>query len=134
MGWVLACGVKALAGAAVLDETCALLGQAGFAVKQYANARGMKWTKLLMNMMGNATCAILDEPPQVVFADNRLVDLEIAAWREALAVMRAAQIPALNMDKYPFGMLAPLIRFAPNALIRPLLRAQIGGARGGKAA
>lgn len=120
------------AGAAVLDEICALLGHAGFAVKQYPNAQGMKWTKLLMNMMGNATCAILDEPPQVVFVDSRLVDLEITAWREALVVMRAAQIPALNMDKYPFGVLAPLIRFAPNLLIRPVLRAQIGGARGGK--
>jgi len=119
-------------GAAVLGETCALLAQAGFAVHDYADAQGMKWTKLLMNMMGNATCAILDEPPQVAFADSRIVDLEIAAWREALAVMRAAAIPALNMDKYPFGLLAPLIRFAPNALIRPLLRAQIGGARGGK--
>ncbi len=60
------------------------------------------------------------------------MDLEIEAWREALAVMAAAGIPALNMDKYPFAMLAPLIRYAPKALIRPILRSQIGGARGGK--
>ena len=92
----------------------------------------MKWTKLLMNMMGNATCAILDEPPQTAFADGKIVDLEISAWREALAVMAAAGIPALNMDKYPFAMLAPLIRYAPKALMRPILRSQIGGARGGK--
>ncbi len=36
------------------------------------------------------------------------------------------------MDKYPFATLAPLIRYAPKALIRPILRSQIGGARGGK--
>lgn len=109
-----------------------LLGGAGFAVKEYASAPGMKWTKLLMNMLGNATCAIFDEPPQVVFGDNSMVDLELAAWREALAVMNAAGIPAVDLDGYPFGKLAGLIRRAPNALIRPVLRAQIGGARGGK--
>lgn len=113
-------------------ETCARFGQAGFAVKQYADAAAMKWTKLLMNMMGNATCAILDEPPQTAFADKRIVNLEIDAWREALAVMAAAGIPALNMDKYPLAALAPLVRYVPKALIRPVLRSQIGGARGGK--
>jgi len=109
-----------------------LLGDAGFAVKAYASAAGMKWTKLLMNMLGNATCAILDEPPQAVFADSRMVDLEIAAWREALAVMRQAGIPAVDLDGYPFSKLAGLIRLAPSFAIRPVLRSQIGGARGGK--
>lgn len=120
------------AEASLYAESCALFEQAGFAVKKYENAQAMKWTKLLMNMMGNATCAILDEPPQTAFADNKIVDLEIEAWREALAVMAAAGIPALNMDRYPFALLAPLVRYAPNGLIRPILRKEIGGARGGK--
>jgi 2-dehydropantoate 2-reductase len=119
-------------GAGVFDATCQLMENAGFAVQRYADAQAMKWTKLLMNMMGNATCAILDEPPETAFADSRIVDLEIQAWREALAVISRAGIPPLNMDKYPFAALAPLIRFAPKALIRPILRRQIGGARGGK--
>ena len=105
---------------------------AGFAVKPYASAASMKWTKLLMNMMGNATCAILDEAPDTVFADNRMVEIEIKAWREALAVMRAADIAPVDLERYPFGKLAPLIRYAPTTLIRPILRKQIGGARGGK--
>jgi 2-dehydropantoate 2-reductase len=120
------------AGESIFDSACALLQNAGLAVARYENARAMKWTKLLMNMMGNATCAILDEPPQTAFADGKIVDLEIDAWREALAVMAAAGIPALNMDKYPFRTLAPLIRYAPRGLIRPILRGQIAGARGGK--
>jgi 2-dehydropantoate 2-reductase len=119
-------------GAPILEGVGQLLEQGGFAVQRYGNAQAMKWTKLLMNMMGNATCAILDEPPQAAFADGRIVDLEIEAWREALAVMAAAGIPALNMDKYAFAALAPLIRLAPKALIRPILRRQIAGARGGK--
>ncbi len=117
---------------AALGDVCALMGLAGFAVQRYGSAASMKWTKLLMNMMGNATCAILDEPPEVVFADNRLVDIEIAAWREALAVMAASHIAPVDLDGYPFGKLAPLIRYAPKALLRPILRKQIGRARGGK--
>lgn len=117
---------------AVFDGVCGLMAMAGFAVKPYASAASMKWTKLLMNMMGNATCAILDEAPGTVFADNRMVDIEIGAWREALAVMRAARIAPVDLEHYPFGKLAPLIRFAPAAVMRPILRSQIGGARGGK--
>lgn len=117
---------------AMFAGVCEVMKMAGFAVKPYASAASMKWTKLLMNMMGNATCAILDEAPATVFADNRMVDIEIKAWREALAVMRAANIAPVDLERYPFGKLAPLIRYAPAVLMRPILRTQIGGARGGK--
>jgi 2-dehydropantoate 2-reductase len=92
----------------------------------------MKWTKLLMNMIGNATGAILDASPAQLFADNAVVDVEIAAWREALAVMAAAAIPPVNLGSYPFALFAPLIRTMPNALLRPILRRQVRGARGDK--
>jgi 2-dehydropantoate 2-reductase len=108
------------------------LQTAGFTVRLYPHAPGMKWTKLLMNMVGNATSAILAEPPQQVFADPALVDLEIDAWREALAVMQRAGIAPVNLGKYPFRWLAPLIRRLPKPLLRPALRSQAGGARGDK--
>ena len=41
----------------------------------------MKWTKLLMNMVGNAACAILDMTPASRKWPRTLVDLEIDAWR-----------------------------------------------------
>jgi 2-dehydropantoate 2-reductase len=106
--------------------------RADFKAKLYPHAQGMKWTKLLMNMMGNATSAILDQSPAQLFADARVVDVEIAAWREALAVMAAAKIPPVNLGSYPFALFAPLIRSAPNALLRPILRRQVSGARGDK--
>lgn len=105
---------------------------AGIPAKVYADALGMKWSKLIMNMIGNATSAILAEPPGVTFADPRVADLEIDALREALRVMAAAGIPLLNVEKYPLGTLAPLLRFGPRALLRPVLHRIVGGARGGK--
>jgi 2-dehydropantoate 2-reductase len=110
----------------------AALARAGFSAEFYAGAAGMKWTKLLMNMVGNATPAILGLPPDQLFADPAIVDIEIKAWREALAVMAAAGIAPVNMAQYPFRWLAPVIRLAPSAWIRPLLRKSVGGARGGK--
>lgn len=115
-----------------LNAAQAALQQAGFAVVRYPHAQGMKWTKLLMNMAGNATSAILDMPPEQIFDADALLDLELAAWRETLAVMAAAKIPPVNLGGYPFALLGPLIRFAPRAWLRPLLRRRIGGARGGK--
>jgi 2-dehydropantoate 2-reductase len=115
-----------------VDAAVHLLTRAGFRVGRYPHAAGMKWTKLLMNMVGNASSAILDMPPQELFAQDEIIDLEITAWREALAVMRAASIPPVNLGGYPFRLLAPLVRRAPNRLLRPLLRSRIGGARGGK--
>lgn len=116
----------------LLDNLTATLRSAGFAVRWYDDAAALKWTKLLMNMVANATCAILDEPPAVAFADATVVDLELAAWREALAVMVQAGIQPVNLGKYPFRLLAPLIRTLPNGILRPVLRQQVAGARGNK--
>ncbi len=117
---------------ALLEVTQTALKQAGFAVLIYPNALGMKWTKLLMNILGNASSAILDLTPQDVFADPMLVNLEIAAWRETLSVMHAAGIPPVNIGSYPFSLFAPLVQTLPNWLLRGTLRAKIGSARGGK--
>ncbi len=105
---------------------------AGIRVTSYVDARSMKWTKLLMNMIGNATSAILGEPPGQTFVDPGVADVEIAALREALAVMAAAQIRPVNVEKYPLGTAAPFLRYAPKAILRPVLRQIVGGARGGK--
>lgn len=116
----------------LLDPLAAALRKAGFGVRCYGNAVAMKWTKLLMNMAANATCAILDESPATAFARAEIVDLELAAWREALAVMRQAGIQPVNLGEYPFRLLAPMIRTLPNAILRPLLRHQVARARGSK--
>lgn len=105
---------------------------AGFDVVVYPQPRSLKWTKLLMNMIGNASSAILNITPAQVFANPQLVDLELDAWRETLAVMQASGMAPVNIGSYPFTILAPLIRRLPRAILRPMLRGQIGGARGDK--
>ena len=115
-----------------LSSLASIFSSAGLPAKVYDDAHSMKWSKLLMNMIGNATSAILAEPPGVTFADPRIADLEIDALREALRVMAAAGIRPLNVEKYPLRTLAPLLRFGPRPLLRTVLHRIVGGARGGK--
>lgn len=113
-------------------EVGQIFASGGFRVENYRDARSMKWTKLLMNMVGNASSAILNQPPEEVFQNDQLANMEIDAWREALSVMKAAGIKPVNMGKYPFRLLAPLIMRLPYRVLRPILRNQVIGARGKK--
>ena len=116
----------------LLTTLSSTFSSAGLPTKMYNDAHSMKWSKLLLNMIGNATSAILAEPPTITFADPRIADLEIDALREALRVMAAAGIRPLNVEKYPLRTLAPLLRFGPRPLLRSALHRVVGGARGGK--
>jgi 2-dehydropantoate 2-reductase len=118
-------------GGALLGADSALR-QAGFQVRLYREHRGLKWSKLLMNMIGNAVSAILDWPPGRVFADRRLCALEMLALREGLAVVRARHIRLVSVGNYPVPLIAPFLNRLPVVLMQPLLRKIVGGARGGK--
>jgi 2-dehydropantoate 2-reductase len=118
--------------APVFDALRSQLVNAAIPVSLYNDARSMKWSKLLMNQIGNATSAILAQPPGVTFAHRAIADLEISALRETLAVMAAAGIRPVDMEKYPLGKVAPLLRYGPRWLLRPVLRKIVSGARGGK--
>ncbi|MGB5051296.1 MAG: 2-dehydropantoate 2-reductase N-terminal domain-containing protein [Caldilineaceae bacterium] len=118
--------------APIFDILRGQLLAAGIPVTLYADARSMKWTKLMMNQIGNATSAILAQAPAVTFAQPAIANLEIAALRETLAVMAGLGIQPVNVEKYPLGTLAPLLRYGPRWLLRPVLRKIVSGARGGK--
>lgn len=121
------------AAAFPLLSLAALFDAAGLPARVYGDFRALKWTKLLMNQLANAACAILGWLPAQVMADPDMASLEIAAWRETLAVMAAQRIRPISLGGYPFPWLAPLIRTLPPALIRLALGRLVGGARGGKA-
>lgn len=108
------------------------LTQADFRARVTPDYRALKWTKLLMNELCNASCAILGWTPNQVFGDARLASLEIAAWRETLAVMRAQGIGTLGLGGYPFPQLAPFIRTLPVAVLRRAMARFVIAGRGSK--
>ncbi|MEM7034696.1 MAG: 2-dehydropantoate 2-reductase N-terminal domain-containing protein, partial [Chloroflexota bacterium] len=74
-------------GSAVTD-IADRLQEAGFTVVTYDDYRSLKWSKLLMNIVANASSAILDMAPGESLAYQAIFDLEIAAMCETLAVMK----------------------------------------------
>ncbi|GAB4468661.1 MAG: 2-dehydropantoate 2-reductase [Anaerolineae bacterium] len=96
------------------------------------SAEALKWSKLLLNLIGNATCAILDMSPDEVFGDKRLFQVEYQALREALDIMALQHIPVVNLPGTPARTLALAIRTLPAGLLRVLLRKQVSGGRGAK--
>jgi 2-dehydropantoate 2-reductase len=95
------------------------------------NPTAMKWSKLLTNLLANATSAILDMAPSQILQNRQLYGLEIAMLRECLAVMRAQHIPVIDLPGIPARALAWAVRLPP-FLSRPLVSRGAGGGRGGK--
>lgn len=114
------------------DHVAGLFQEAGFATQVFEDYRGLKWCKLLMNILGNAQAAILGYTPAQIFADKALGNLEVEAWRETLAVMAAQDIAAIPLAGYPLPQIAPLVRHLPMALVRPALGRVIAAGRGSK--
>lgn len=93
---------------------------------------GIKWSKLLLNILANATCAILDQAPADALADRRVFRIERAAYREAAAVMAAAGIPLVDLPGYPVRLLTHVLSRLPAPLAHRILYSRIAGGRGDK--
>ncbi len=97
----------------------------------YPDALAMKWSKLLTNLTGNATSAILDEPVSALFADPRSYRIELAVLRECLAVMDALGLRPTDLPGTPVRALA-LGTKLPRFIAQPALTKALGGGRGDK--
>jgi 2-dehydropantoate 2-reductase len=94
----------------------------------------MKWSKLMLNIVNNASSAILDEPPARIIAHPRLFDLEIEALRECVLVMKAQGLDAVSLPGYPVDWLARLVTatWLPRPITRAILRPFLRSGRGTK--
>lgn len=106
--------------------------RAGLRARGYANPAAMKWSKLVTNLLANASSAILDLSPGQIFADPALYCIEARQLREALAVMRAMRIPVVDTPSTPVRALAWIVTRLPFSLSRPLLVRAVGAGRGAK--
>jgi 2-dehydropantoate 2-reductase len=99
-----------------------LINKAGIVTRAYADYRAMKWSKLLLNLIGNATSAVLNMNTVRVFADRRLVWLEVEQLREAIAVMDKLKIRPVSLPGYPVPLLVMTLRTLPTLLLGPIMR------------
>lgn len=116
---------------AAADWLAEAFATAGLPARRLADARAMKWSKLLGNLVGNALSALADREPADVYDDAVLFGVERRQLLETLAVMRAARIPVVALPGADVRLLALAVRL-PAPLSRLVLRRVVGGARGGK--
>jgi len=105
--------------------------RAGLNAHLFPRASDMKWSKMLTNLLANATSAILDMPPEEIFAHPGLYQLEVAQLREALRVMSASGIQVVDLPGTPVRLLALGVRL-PVRFSRPMLHRAVGRGRGAK--
>lgn len=125
-------GVGIAAGHPLSARLVEAFSAAGLNARLYPSSMAMKWSKLLTNLLANATSAILDMTPEEVFAHPGLFRLEIEQLREALQVMAAQSIEVVNLPGTPVRLLALAVRRLPPRISRPVLRRAVSGGRGGK--
>jgi len=109
-----------------------LFNKAGLNAHLYINQRAMKWSKMLTNLLANASSAILDYTPDEIFSDPRLCYLEICQIQETLSTMRAYGIKPINLPKAPVISLAFICQYLPLYFAQILLQKSIGKGRGEK--
>lgn len=97
----------------------------------YRNPDRMKWSKVLINIVSNATSAILGWPPWSILGHSGLCRLEIEALREAVRVMRGLGLYPQNLPRVPVSLLGRAI-FFPIPIIQPFLQRIVSSGRGDK--
>jgi 2-dehydropantoate 2-reductase len=117
--------------AAPVESIAALFRASVLPVRVYNGAADLKWSKLLLNLLANASSAILDVPPAAVARDSRLFALERAAFHEAVRVMRALDLRPVTLPGFPVPMLARIMS-APSAVGQTILRRALARGRGDK--
>jgi 2-dehydropantoate 2-reductase len=119
------------AGHPLTASLAAAFRSAGIETRLYAVPQAMKWSKLLTNMVANASSAILGWTASAVMRHPGVFRLEIEALRETTSVMRrmglkAVALPGVRVDALTWVLGLP----APG--LQPLLSGVVSRGRGSK--
>ncbi len=120
-----------LAGQPV-DAWVGLFEAAGLRAGALPDYRAMKWSKAFLNVMGNATSAILNRPPADLCRRADIFDLEMRMLGEMRAVMRALGLGLVNLPAASVRPLAAALANAPRFLRRLVFTQVIVHGRGDK--
>ena len=127
-------GLAPLTSGQAVEPLAKALTQAGLETPVYDDYLALKWSKLLLNIVHNASSAILDMSPVQMMAETTLFDIEIRALQEGVAVMKAQQIQGVKLPGYPVDWLARILgaKWLPLAITRTILRPAMSSGRGSK--
>jgi 2-dehydropantoate 2-reductase len=119
------------AGHPLSEKLVAAFEGAFLKCRLYPEPHGMKWSKMLTNLVSNPTSAILNMTAAEVFANKKLYKLEIDMLSECLSVMKAQNLEVVDLPGTPVKLLAFATKM-PLWLSKPFLSRAAGSGRGAK--
>jgi 2-dehydropantoate 2-reductase len=125
-------GLAPVSPGASVERWVQAFDRAVLPTRAYPDYRAMKWSKLLLNLIGNASAAILEMSTVEIYDDPRLFRLEVEMLREGIAVMRGLGLRPVQLPGYPVPLLAWGVRWAPLWLLKPIMLRLVSGGRGKK--
>ncbi|MRS02937.1 2-dehydropantoate 2-reductase, partial [bacterium] len=102
----------------------------GLRARGYESRADMKWSKMLTNLLANATSAILNWTPAQVYSHPLTWRIELQQIREAMAVMDRMHIHLVDLPGTPVKPLMMLIKSLPSDFSRTLIGAPLAKGRG----
>jgi len=118
-------------GANAHNWLIATFEQTPIVVRVTSDYRALKWSKLALNAIANASCAILNVLPDRLVRFEHVFSLEVRAMRETRAVMAALGLKTVDLPRYPVRALHGVVKL-PTPVAKLVLSSRIAGARGRK--
>ncbi len=125
-------GIGVAGGNPLSGKIVESFNRAGLNAKLFQNGWEMKWSKLLTNLLANATSAILDLTPVEIFSDPKLFKIETEQVREAVRVMTKMGYRVIDLPGTPVRILSFLFHHVPQGIARRIAGRTLAAGRGGK--
>ena len=125
-------GVGIAGGHPLSSQIVQAFSDAHLNARLYASPISMKWSKMLTNLLANASSAILDMTPAEILSHPSLYRVEIDQLREAIAVMNALQVQTVDLPGTPVRIFAWMVNHLHPSLSQPLISRIAGKGRGQK--
>ncbi len=109
-----------------------LFNDAGITTTSVEDYQAMRWSKALLNIVGNASSAILNRTPNAIYKINALFDMEIRMLKEALKVMGQLNLDLVDLPGYSASKLALAVKHTPKLVLKPILTQLVAKGRGDK--
>lgn len=97
-----------------------------FPVRVFEDYRPMKWSKLLLNILGSPIACALNLHPRDYMSQKKGIFLEKTLLKEFLGLIKKLDIPLVSLPGYPVKLF-PLLPILPSGIFK-----KISGARGEK--
>jgi 2-dehydropantoate 2-reductase len=118
-------------GESAFNWLVATFASSGLRVTVVDDWRSLKWSKLALNVVANASCAILNVLPSRMVHFEKIFTLEIRMIREVKAVMDAMNIRPIDLPRYPVRALMASAAL-PSPVARGVMAGRIASGRGTK--